>query len=47
MRRLKKKLRYKSLSTEVQQMWNDKCFATPVVIGAMGTGTKGLNRIWK
>jgi len=36
------KLRYKNLSTEIQRMWNMKCFVTPVIIGATGIVTKGL-----
>jgi hypothetical protein len=27
------KLNYKSLSIEIQRMWNMKCFVMPVIIG--------------
>jgi hypothetical protein len=37
-----KKLKYKNLSTEIQQMWNMKCLVIPVVIGATGIVTEGL-----
>jgi hypothetical protein len=37
-----KKLKYKSLSIEIQRMWNMKCFVIPVIIGATGIVTKGL-----
>jgi hypothetical protein len=30
-----KKLKYKNLRIEIQQMWNMKCFGIPVIIGAM------------
>jgi hypothetical protein len=42
-----KKLKYKNLSTEIQRMWNIKCFVIPVIIGATGIVTKGRNNIWK
>jgi hypothetical protein len=36
-----KKLKYKNLSIEIQQIIM-KCFVMPVIIGAMGTVSKGL-----
>jgi len=35
-----KKLKYKSLCIEIQQMWNMKCKILPVIIGATGIVTK-------
>jgi hypothetical protein len=40
----KKKLKYKNLSIEIQRMWNMKCFAIPVIIGATGIVTRGLKK---
>jgi hypothetical protein len=40
-----KKLKLKNLSTEIQRMWNMKCFVIPVMTGATGTVTKGLKKI--
>jgi hypothetical protein len=40
----RKKLKYKNLSIEIQQMWNMKCFVIPVIIEATGTVTKGLKK---
>jgi hypothetical protein len=40
----KKKLRYKNLSVEIQRMLNMKCFVIPVIIGATGIVTKGLQK---
>jgi hypothetical protein len=40
--RKEKKLKYRSLCTEIQQMWNMKCMIIPMVIGATGIVTKGL-----
>jgi hypothetical protein len=40
---LEKKLKYNTLSIEIQRMWNMKCF----VIGATGIVTRGLKNIWK
>jgi hypothetical protein len=42
-----KKLKYKNLSTEIQGMWNMKCFVIPVITGATGIVTRGLKSIWK
>jgi hypothetical protein len=39
-----KKLKYKNLSIEIQRMWNMKCFVIPVIIGATGIVTKGLEK---
>jgi hypothetical protein len=38
------KLKYKNLSMEIQRMWNMKCFVIPVIIGATGTVTRGLEK---
>jgi hypothetical protein len=35
-----KKLKYKSLCIEIQQMWNMKCMIVPVITGAIGRVTK-------
>jgi hypothetical protein len=35
-----KKLKYKNLSIEIQQMWNMKCFVILVIIGSTGYVTK-------
>jgi hypothetical protein len=39
-----KKLKYKNVNTEIQRMWNMKCFVIPVIIGATGIVTKGLKK---
>jgi len=39
-----KQLKYKSVCTEIQQMWNMKCVTVPVITGATGTVTKGLRK---
>ena len=39
-----KKLKYNSLCTEIQRMWNMKCMIVPVIIGATGVVTKGLKK---
>jgi hypothetical protein len=39
-----KKLKYKSLCIEIQQMWNLKCTIIPVIIGATGIVTRSLRR---
>jgi hypothetical protein len=36
----------KTLSVEIQQMWNMKCFVVLVITGATGIVTKGLKNIW-
>jgi hypothetical protein len=38
-----KKLKYKSLGIEIQQMWNLKCTIIPVIIGAIGIVKKRKN----
>jgi hypothetical protein len=38
---MEKKLKYKSLCTEIQRMWNMKCMIIPVITGATGILTKG------
>jgi hypothetical protein len=38
------KLKYKSLSIEIQRMWNMKCFDIPVIIGATGIVSKSLQK---
>ena len=39
-----KKLKYKSLCTEIQRMWNLKCTIIPVIIGANGIVTRSLKK---
>ena len=39
-----KKLKYNSLCTEMQRMWNMKCTVVPVIIGATGIVTRGLRK---
>jgi len=39
-----KKLKYKSLCTEIQWMWNLKCTIIPVLIGATGIVTRSLRK---
>jgi hypothetical protein len=39
-----KKLKYKSLCTEIQQMWNMKCMIIPMVSGATRIVTRGLRK---
>jgi hypothetical protein len=39
-----KKLKYKSLGTEIQRMWYLKCMIIPVIIGATGIVTKSLRK---
>jgi len=39
-----KKLKYKSLCIEIQRMWNLKCTAIPVIIGATGIVTRSLRK---
>ena len=40
----KKKLKYKSLCIEIQQMWNLKCTIIPVIIGAAGIVMRSLRK---
>jgi hypothetical protein len=39
------KLKHKNLSTEIQRMWNMKCFIIPVITGATGIVSKCLKEI--
>jgi hypothetical protein len=39
-----KKLKYKSLCIEIQQLWKMKCMIVPVIIGATGIVAKGLKK---
>jgi len=39
-----KKLKYGSLCTEVQRMWNLKCTVIPVIIGATGIVARSLRK---
>jgi hypothetical protein len=39
-----KKLKYKSLCTEIQRMWNLKCTILPVITGATETVTGSLRK---
>jgi hypothetical protein len=41
-KKAEKKLKYTNLSTEIQRMWNMKCFVIPILIGATGIVSKGL-----
>jgi hypothetical protein len=38
------KLKYKSLSIEIQRVLNMKCFVIPVIIGATGIVSKSLQK---
>jgi hypothetical protein len=40
----KKKLKYKSLCTEIQRMWHLKCTIIPVITGATGIVTRSLRK---
>jgi hypothetical protein len=40
----KKKLKYKSLGTDIQRMWNLKCTIIPVIIAATGIVTRSLRK---
>jgi len=44
---VEKKLKYRSLCIKIQRMWNLKCTITPAIIGATGTVTRSLRKIWK
>jgi hypothetical protein len=37
-----KKLKYNSLGTEIQRMWNLKCTVIPAITGATGMVTESL-----
>jgi hypothetical protein len=39
-----KKLKYKSLRTEIQRMWNLKCTIIPVITGTTGIVTRSLRK---
>jgi len=39
-----KKLKYKSLCTEMQRIWNLKCMIVPVIIGATGIVTRSFKK---
>jgi len=39
-----KELKYKSLSIEIQRMWNLKCTIVSVIIGATGIVTRSLKK---
>jgi hypothetical protein len=41
---VEKKLKYKSLCIEIQQMCNLKCMIIPVIIGATGIVTRSLGK---
>ena len=41
---VKKILKYKDLTIEIQRMWNVKTKAIPVIIGATGTISKSLRK---
>jgi phosphoenolpyruvate synthase/pyruvate phosphate dikinase len=43
-REAEKKLKHKSLCTEIQRMWNVKCVVIPAVTGATGIVTRGLRK---
>jgi hypothetical protein len=45
-KKAEKKLKYKSLCIEIQQMWNLKCTIIPAIIGARATGivTRNLRK---
>ena len=44
---VEEKLKYNSLCTEIQRMWNLQCKIIPVVTGATGTTRRGLRRIFE
>jgi hypothetical protein len=41
---VEKKLKYKSLHIETEQMWNLKCTIIPVIIRATGIVTRSLRK---
>jgi cytochrome b subunit of formate dehydrogenase len=42
-----RKLKYKSLGTDIQRMWNLKCTIISVIIGATGIVIKAEGKIWE
>jgi hypothetical protein len=40
-------IKYKNPGTDIQGMWNMKCFVTPAIIGATGIINKELRKIYK
>jgi len=42
-----KKVKYKSLCTEIKQMWNLKGTIVPVIIGATGIVTRSLRKYFE
>jgi hypothetical protein len=47
MQETEKRLKYKTLSIEIQRMWNMNRFVILVIIVATGIVTKRLKNIWK
>jgi ribosomal protein S19 len=45
MMKLMTKLKDKDVTTEIQRMWNRKCFIIPVIIGPNGIVTKGQKNL--
>jgi hypothetical protein len=39
-----REIKCKSLSVEIQRMWNMKCMSLPVIMGTTGIVTKGLKK---
>ena len=39
-----KKLKYKSLCTQIKRVWNLKCTIIPIIIGATGKVTRSLRK---
>ena len=42
-----KRDKYLNLARELKKLWNMQVTITPIVIGALGTVTKGLQRDWR